>query len=111
MRWLVLMTLVVLRFGMDKMQFINADKRESFKDFAYADCKAAEYSYSKSPRWKSGLLISPFLFMSSGKKHWFMVKSARDYALVHLDKGNYKLVLAEFETRTGLKVEAEGENK
>jgi hypothetical protein len=102
---------VVLRFGMDKMQFINADKRESFKDFAYADCKAAEYSYSKSPRWKSGLLISPFLFMSSGKKHWFMVKSARDYALVHLDKGNYKLVLAEFETRTGLKVEAEGENK
>ena len=40
-----------------------------------------------------------------------MVKSASDYALVHLDKGNYKLVLAEFETRTGLKVEAEGENK
>ena len=25
---------VVLRFGMDRMQFVNADKRESFKDFA-----------------------------------------------------------------------------
>jgi hypothetical protein len=39
------------------------------------------------------------------------VKTASDYALMHLDKGNYKLILAEFETRTGVKVEAEGENK
>jgi hypothetical protein len=40
-----------------------------------------------------------------------MVKTADDYALMHLDKGNYKLVLAELETRTGLTVQAEGENK
>ncbi len=104
---------VTVRFGADKMQMVkgDGDKRVSLKDLPYAACKSAEYSYSKSPRWKSGLLVSPFLFMSSGKKHWLMVKTADDYALMHLDKSNYKLVLAEFETRTGVKVEAEGENK
>jgi hypothetical protein len=104
---------VTVRFSDQKMQFVkgDGDKRESLKDLQYAECKSAEYSYSKSPRWKSGLLVSPFLFMSSGKKHWFMVKTGTDYALLHLDKGNYKLILAEFETRTGVKVEAEGENK
>jgi hypothetical protein len=102
---------VIFRFGEQKMQLINTKVRESYKDLAYADCKSAEYSYSKSPRWKSGLLVSPFLFLSSGKKHWFMVKTANDYALLHLDKSNYKMILAEFETRTGVKVETEGEDK
>jgi hypothetical protein len=104
---------VTVRFSADKMQIVkgDGDKRVSLKDLPYAACKSAEYSYSKSPRWKSALLISPFLFMSSGKKHWLMVKTADDYALMHLDKGNYKLVLAELETRTGLTVQAEGESK
>lgn len=102
---------VIVRFGSDKLQLIAAKKRESLKDLAYADCKSAEYSYSKSPRWKTAIFVSPLLFLSSGKKHWFMVKTATDYALMHLDKSNYKLILAEFETRTSLTVEAEGENK
>jgi hypothetical protein len=102
---------VTLRFDTENVQFVNAKSREALRTFAYGDCKSAEYSYSKSPRWKTGLLVSPFLFLSQGKKHWFMVKTANDYALLHLDKDNYKLILAEFETRTGLKVAAEGENK
>ena len=59
---------------------------------------------SKSPRWKSGLFISPFLFLSSGKKHWLLVKTDNDYAMLRLDKGNYKLILADLEMRTGLRV-------
>jgi hypothetical protein len=103
---------VSLRFAEDRLQLVTTKKGgESLKDLPYSECKSAEYSYSKSPRWKSALIVSPLLFLSSGKKHWFMVKTANDYALLHLDKGNYKLVLAEFETRTGLKVEAEGESK
>ena len=66
------------------------------KDFAYANFKGAEYSYSKSPRWKSGLFISPFLFLCSGKKHWLLMKTADDYATLRLDKSNYKLILAEW---------------
>jgi hypothetical protein len=61
---------VTVHFGAEKMQLVKGegDKRQSLKDLPYTACKSAEYSYSKSPRWKSGLLISPFLFMSSGKK-------------------------------------------
>jgi len=40
-----------------------------------------------------------------------MVKTGTEYALLHLDKSNYKLFLAAFETRTGLKVETQGEDK
>ena len=31
--------------------------------------------------------------------------------MLRLDKSNYKLVIAEWEVKTGLKVEAQGENK
>lgn len=100
-----------LRFTDDRLEFVNPKTQQAHRTFSYAECKSAEYSYSKSPRWKTAIFVSPFLFLSQGKKHWFLVKTASDYALVRLDKGNYKLILAEFETRTGLKVEAEGENK
>ena len=102
---------VIFRFGEQKMQLINTKVRQSYKDLAYADCKSAEYSYSKSPRWKSGLLVSPFLFLSSGKKHWFMVQGNDDYALVQLDKSNYKLILAAVEAKSGKKVDTVADSK
>ena len=77
----------------------------------YKSFIGGEYSYSKSPRWKSGLFISPFLFLSSGKKHWLLVKTTDDYVMLRLDKNNYKLIIAEWETKTGLRVEAQGDNK
>lgn len=87
--------------------FVVVDKKTevAVKTFSYANIKNAEYSYSKSPRWKSAILVSPLFLLSSGKKHWFMVKTDDDYAVIQLDKTNYKLILAAFETKAGKKVD------
>lgn len=102
---------VSISYAADTFQLVEKDTQKPVKQYLYKSFTAGEYSYSKSPRWKSGVFISPFLFLSSGKKHWFLVKTADDYAMMQLDKSNYKLIIAEWEIRTGLKAEAEGENK
>ena len=88
------------------------------KSFDYVDIKSAEYSYSKSPRWKSGIgaavavgIFALPVFFMKGKKHWLTVRTKGNYALMQLDKGNYKIVLPAFEARSGVKVETVAEEK
>jgi hypothetical protein len=88
------------------------------KEFKYADIKSAEYSYSKHPRWKAGagvaIAVGIFalpLFFMKGKKHWLTVKTETDYAVLRLDKNNYKVILPSFETKSGKKVETITEDK
>ena len=100
----------VIKF--DKTALIVTDKKkEVLKTFPYANVTSTEYSYGKSPRWKSALLVSPFFLFTSGKKHWLMVQASDDYALMQLDKSNYKLILAALEVRTGRKVETVQDSK
>lgn len=102
---------VIVRY--DSTALVIADKKsgDATKTFAYADLKGAEYSYAKSPRWKTAIFVSPLFLFTSGKKHWFLVQGTGDYALLHLDKSNYRLILAAFEARTGLKVETVADTK
>ena len=102
---------VTVSYTVDTFQLLDKNTRQLTKEFPYKSFVGGEYWYSKSPRWKSGLFISPFLFLSSGKKHWLLVKTADDYVMLRLDKNNYKLIIAEWETKTGHKVEAQGDNK
>jgi hypothetical protein len=97
----------------DQNAFVVADKKTDIavKTFSYANIKNAEYSYSKSPRWKTAIFVSPLFLFTSGKKHWFMVQSGDDYAVMQLDKTNYKLILAAFETKSGKKVETVEDKK
>ncbi|MEK6411074.1 MAG: hypothetical protein AABN34_29480 [Acidobacteriota bacterium] len=98
---------------------IESRKGDSvLKDFKYSEIKSAEYSYSKHPRWKTGLAAAAVLnifalpiFFMKGKKHWLTVKTDKDYAVLRLDKNNYKVILPIFETRSGVKVETLGEDK
>jgi len=87
------------------------------KEIAYDDIKAAQYTYSRRPRWKEGagfaaavrVVVAPIFFMK-GKKHWLTIQTANDFALLRLDKSNYQIVLLSLETKGGVKVEVEGEN-
>ena len=98
---------------------IESDKGETvYKSFPYASIKSAEYSYSKQPRWKTAIgaaiLIGVFalpLFFMKGKKHWLTIKTADDFAILHLDKNNYKVILPTFETSTGKNVDTVAEEK
>jgi hypothetical protein len=107
----------VLRFEDDAL-VIYGKAGTVLKTLAYADLKGAEYSYSKSPRWKSGIGVAvavgifalPVFFMK-GKKHWLTIAAEKDFAVLRLDKRNYKLILPTFEARTGRRVEAVSEEK
>jgi len=98
---------------------VEADKGSTvFKSFPYASIKSADYSYSKHPRWKAGLgaaivlgvFALPIFFMKS-KKHWLTIKTADDFAILRLDKNNYKIILPTLETSTGKKVETVADDK
>ena len=98
---------------------IDADGGEKiYKEFPYANIVSAEYSYSSSPRWKTAIgaavLIGVFalpIFFMKGRKHWLTIKTANDFAILRLDKDNYKMILATFETTVGKKIETVGDEK
>jgi len=102
---------VIVRYESTALVIVDKKSGEAAKTFPYAAMKGAEYSYAKNPRWKTAIFVSPLFLFTSGKKHWFLVQGEGDYALLHLDKSNYRLILAAFEARTGLKVEAVTDTK
>ena len=87
--------------------------KTSTKELAYSDLKRADHSYSKKPMLSGGgavataLLVGfifavPFLFIKK-KKHWMTVQTENDFAVIKLGDGNFRQIVAEFETH-GVKV-------
>jgi hypothetical protein len=113
---------VRLRFLEDELQIEATTDKKILKTFKYAEIKDAEYSYSKNPRWKTGLglgaaslLFPPLLFIaiplgfSKHRRHWLTVKTGDDYVVLKLSKRNRKFILPAFETKTGVSVVGTGE--
>jgi hypothetical protein len=68
------------------------------------------YERDSKPRYAAGLLIAWPLLFTKSKKHFLTIQSKNDsgqgeYAVFHLDKSNYKEILAAVEAATGVKVE------
>ena len=61
----------------DKNAFVVIERKDGtpIKTFSYSNIRSGEYSFGKSPRWKTALLVSPLFLFTSGEKHWFMVES------------------------------------
>jgi hypothetical protein len=115
---------VRLRFLADELQIEAVADRRVLKTFKYSEIKDAEYTYSKNPRWKTGLglgaasvLFPPLLFIaipigfSKHRRHWLTVRTDNDFAVLKLSKSNRKLILPAFETKTGVNVYGKGDNK
>ncbi len=107
---------VTLRLENDRVVLTARDGGAELKSLPYKHIKSAEYSYSKSPRWKSGIgaavavgLFALPIFFMKGKKHWLTVHGEGDFALLRLDKNNYKIILPAFEARSGVTVETVAE--
>jgi hypothetical protein len=90
----------------------------------YSDITAAEYSYTKNPRWKTGLGIGAAAFVfppllliaipvgfTKHRRHWVTVRTSNDFAVLKVGKGIRKLFIPAFETRSSVKVTALGDNK
>ncbi len=115
---------VRLNFLEDELQIVPITNGTTLKTFKYADVKDAEYSYTKNPRWKTGLglgaaglffppllLVAIPLGFTKHRRHWLTIQTADDYAVLKLSKNNRKLILPAFESKTGVKVSGQGENK
>ncbi len=114
---------VIVTFDEDLMT-IKAKNSSLEKTFNYSEIRSAEYSYSKSPRWKTGLglgataiLFPPILFVAiplgftKHRRHWLTIRTENDFAVLKLSKSNRKIFIPAFETKSGVRVEAVGEDK
>lgn len=116
-------TAVVVSFFEDEMT-IRSKGDKVRKTFKYSDITSAEYSYSKSPRWKTGLglgaaslLFPPLLLVAipigftKHRRHWLTIRTENDYAVLKLSKGNRKVFMPTFETKAGVMIKAVGDDK
>jgi hypothetical protein len=107
-----------------KEQMVVSSKEVDNTVFLYKDIVMAEYSYSKSPRWKTGLglaaagiafpplrLIALPLSFTKHRRHWLTIRTKTRFVVLKLRKGNRKVFIPTFETRTGTTVVAMGEDK
>ena len=115
---------VIVRFDEDELvifdenEYKKAADADPLKQFSYQDIQGGEYSFSKAPRWKTGgglalaigVLAVPLFFLK-GKKHWLAFQGAGDFAMLHLDKKNYKAIILALEAKTGITVETVEESK
>lgn len=114
---------VTVNFFDDRMT-IEAKSSAITKTFLYSDIRSAEYSYTKNPRWKTGLglgaasFVFPPLFLvalplgfTKHRRHWLTIRTENDFAVLKLSKSTRKLLIPTFETRSGVRVEALGEDK
>jgi serine/threonine-protein kinase len=96
----------------DRVVIIDGKRGSLLKEFRYASIRGAVYSQSKHPRWKTGLgaaaavgvFAAPFFFLKS-TKHWLTLQTDDDFAVLQLDKDNYRVILPALETRSRVSVE------
>ena len=115
---------VRVRFKDDSMQIESVGSGEIYKTFKYSDITNAEYSYTKTPRWKEGLglgtsalifppmmLVAIPLAFTKHRRHWLTLRTGSDYAVLKLSKSTRKLFIPAFESYSSVTVEALGETK
>jgi hypothetical protein len=96
----------VLIFEPDAVKIQSRRSNEIFKEFKYSDIKTAEHSYgSKQPfQMSKGTAIAlsvlsgmPLFLLARNKdKHWLMVATDDDYAVLKIENDNYRMIRMEF---------------
>jgi hypothetical protein len=75
---------------------------------SYASIRALNYERAATPRYWSGIFLIHMLLFTREKKHFLTIQygaeSSGQYALLRLDKNNFRHVLAMLESETGKKV-------
>ena len=115
---------VFVEFNDTTMRVLSSSKRTVLKEWTYSEIQSAEYSYTKNPRWKTGLglsaaalLFPPLLFVTipigftKHRRHWVTIRAENDYAVFKVGKGVRKVFMPAFETRTSIQIQGLGEAK
>jgi hypothetical protein len=117
-------TSVQVEFGDGMMRIMSRGGGATLKEWRYDEIKAAEYSYSKNPRWKTGLglgaaglLFPPLLLIAipvgftKHRRHWVTIRTGNDFAVLKVGKSVRKVFMPAFETRTSIPIKALGDDK
>jgi hypothetical protein len=99
-----------LRFSssVKQVQFISG--RGTDLAIKYDALKSMSYERAAKPRYGLGLLVAWPLLFTKSKKHWLTFQytdasGTGQYAIIRLDKSNFREALATAEAETGKKVE------
>ena len=117
-------TSVRVIFDENAMRLISRSNGAVLKEWSYDTIKSAEYSYTKNPRWKTGLglgaagvlfpplwLIAIPIGFTKHRRHWVTIRTGDDYAVLKVGKGVRKVFMPAFETRTSVQIKALGDDK
>ena len=117
-------TSVRVVLGETSMQVISRSNGAVLKEWGYDKIKSAEYSYTKNPRWKTGLglgaasvVFPPLLLIAipvgftKHRRHWVTIRTEDDFAVLKVGKGVRKIFMPAFETRTSVPIKALGDDK
>lgn len=95
----------VLIFEKDAVRIQSRRSREIFKEFRYSDIRSAEHSFgSRQPfQMSKGTAVTlsllsgmPLLLLARQKdKHWLIVATDDDYAVMKIENDNYRLIRME----------------
>jgi hypothetical protein len=117
-------TSVKVQFNENSMLVISRSSGKVLKEWSYDKIKSAEYSYTKTPRWKTGLglgaasIAFPLLLIvaipigfTKHRRHWVTIRTEDDFAVLKVGKGIRKVFMPAFETRTSVQIQALGDDK
>lgn len=102
-----------LSFGEDGLKIVSSRDATVYSEMKYSDIQTAEYSYSKKPAVSTAtkIIVSAFfplislpLYFLRKKIHWMTIKTDSDFAILKLERDNYKQIKAELEKRN-IKIE------
>jgi len=100
-----------ISFDRDKKMVEFADEKGvSVVSIPDDKIKSILYEKTSKPRYAEAILISPFFLFTHSKKHFLTIQytdtdGQGKFAMIHLDKGNARDVVAAAEAETGKKVE------
>jgi hypothetical protein len=94
----------------------DGEAKEVFARIPYAAITKIVYERSAHRRYGAGVLVSPLLFFTKGKKHWLTVEFQnvaelpQGFVYARLDKDNFRQILSALRAGTGVTVEEHIEN-
>jgi hypothetical protein len=100
-----------ISFDKDKksVEFLD-EKGVSVLSISDDKIKSMIYEKTSRPRYAEAILISPFFLLTHSKKHFLTIQytdmgGQGKFAMIHMDKGNARDIVAAAEAETGKTVE------
>jgi hypothetical protein len=99
---------VVMHLSTDRLALLPNDGGPPILTLPYSQIQQATYVHARDPQWESSLGSPPAKIGGAGllsrARHWFVVQTKDNYAILQLDGDQWSNIVENFERRTGLTV-------